>query len=117
MMKFLQAVSIVSLVGSASAFAPANTIRQSTTSLQAMTARKPFISGNWKLNPQTKEEAVKLATEIADSITPDSPDAEVALFVPYVFLEAAMGAVGGKLQVGAEVSCAVQIDNVIAWTK
>ena len=67
-------------------------------------ARKPFISGNWKLNPQTKDEAVALATEIAASIGPDSPDADVALFVPYVFIETAMAAVGGKLEIGAEVS-------------
>ncbi|KAL3916421.1 MAG: hypothetical protein SGILL_005189, partial [Bacillariaceae sp.] len=90
-------------------FAPAaitnsgNTRQSTTSSLEA--TRTPLISGNWKLNPQTKEEAVELATEIAGSITADSPDAEVALFVPYVFLEAAMGAVDGKLQVGAEGVC------------
>ena len=68
--------------------------------------RRSFITGNWKLNPQTREEAVILAKDIAASIGPDSPDAEVALFVPYVFIEAAMGAVGNKLGVGAEVgSC------------
>jgi triosephosphate isomerase len=67
-------------------------------------ARKPIISGNWKLNPQTRDEAVALATEISAAITPASPDAEVALFVPYVFIEAAMESVGGKIQVGAEVS-------------
>jgi hypothetical protein len=66
-------------------------------------ARRPFISGNWKLNPQTREEAVQLASDIANSITPNSPDADVALFVPYVFIEAAMNAVNGKLLVGAEV--------------
>lgn len=69
-----------------------------------MASRRPFISGNWKLNPQSREEAVALASGIAASITSDSPDADVALFVPYVFIEAAMNAVGGKLQVGAEVS-------------
>lgn len=67
--------------------------------------RTPFISGNWKLNPQTKDEALTLASEIAASITDDSPEAEVALFVPYVFIESAMGAVGGKLSVGAEGVC------------
>jgi Triosephosphate isomerase len=77
------------------------TSSHSTTALDA--ERKPFISGNWKLNPQTKEEAVALATEIADAIGSDSPDADVALFVPYVFIEAAMAAVNGKLEVGAEV--------------
>lgn len=65
----------------------------------------PIISGNWKLNPQTREEAVTLASEISAAITPDSPEAEVALFVPYVFIEAAMGSVDGKLSVGAEGVC------------
>ena len=65
--------------------------------------RKPFISGNWKLNPQTKAEALTLASDIAGSITDSSPDCDVALFVPYVFIESAMGVVGDKLNVGAEV--------------
>jgi len=68
-------------------------------------ARKPFISGNWKLNPQTKDEALALAGGIASSITDASPDADVALFVPYVFIESAMDTVGGKLSVGAEGVC------------
>ena len=72
-----------------------------TTALEA--ARKPFISGNWKLNPQTKQEAVDLAKGIAAAVTDESPDADVALFVPYVFIETAMEAVGGKVQIGAEV--------------
>lgn len=45
-----------------------------------------------------------LATQISEAITDDTPDADVALFVPYVFIEAAMTAVDGKLQVGAEAS-------------
>ena len=100
-MKF-SVLSALSLVGSAAAFTPAssNNIRP-TSSLEA--SRKPFISGNWKLNPETKEEAVKLATGIASAIGPGSPNSDVALFVPYVFIEAALGAVGGKLSVGAEV--------------
>lgn len=65
-------------------------------------ARKPFISGNWKLNPQTRDEAVALGQEIAASITPDTPDIDIALFVPYVFIESTMNAVDGKLMVGAE---------------
>jgi triosephosphate isomerase len=99
-MKF-SPLSLLALVGSASAFAPTFGVPR-TTSLEA--TRKPFITGNWKLNPQTREEAVTLASEIASAIGPDSPDADVALFVPYVFIEAAMGSVGNKLSVGAEVS-------------
>jgi triosephosphate isomerase len=100
-MKF-SAVSFLALVGSASAFAPASFGVSRFTSLEM--ARKPFISGNWKLNPQTREEAVSLAADIAASIGPDSPDADVALFVPYVFIEAVMATAGSKLNVGAEVS-------------
>ena len=97
----LSAITLFSTLASASAFAPSSLVAsQSSTQLEA---RKPFITGNWKLNPQTKEEAVTLASEIAAKIGPDSPDADVALFVPYVFLEAAMGAVGSKIDIGAEV--------------
>jgi triosephosphate isomerase len=46
-----------------------------------------------------------LGKEIADSITADSPDIDVALFVPYVFIESAMGVVGDKLSIGAEGVC------------
>jgi Triosephosphate isomerase len=94
------------LVSSAGAFVarplPVGGGHRSMTALEAA-SRKPFISGNWKLNPQTKEEATKLAADIAAAVTKDSP-AEVALFVPYVFIEAAQKATGGKVQVGAEVS-------------
>lgn len=102
-------MAILSLLGStASAFAPATFGVPSRTSIvhvELSMARKPFISGNWKLNPQTRDEAVALATEIADAITPESPDADVALFVPYVFIEAAQAAAGGKLEIGAEGVC------------
>ncbi|EEC50917.1 triosephosphate isomerase [Phaeodactylum tricornutum CCAP 1055/1] len=105
-MKFL-ALSVAALISSATAFAP--TFRGSpastTASTTSLAARKPFISGNWKLNPQTKSEAVDLASNIAAAITSDSPDADVALFVPYVFIEAAQEATGGKLAIGAEGVC------------
>lgn len=103
-MKLLSAITLLATLSSSSAFVPSakSFVSKSSTQLEA---RKPFISGNWKLNPQTKDEAVTLASEIASKITADSPDSDVALFVPYVFIEAAMGAVGDKLQVGAEVGC------------
>ena len=91
------------LAGSAAAFAPTVQHQSSFSSSSTLYARKPFISGNWKLNPQTKDEALTLAKDIAASITDGSPDADVALFVPYVFIESAMGAVSDKLSVGAEV--------------
>jgi hypothetical protein len=92
----------LSLLSTAGAFAPSLRSRQHLTQLEA--ERKPFISGNWKLNPQTREEATSLASEIAASITKDTPDADIALFVPYVFIEAAQKAAEGKLMIGAEVS-------------
>lgn len=99
-MKF-SALSIIALFGSSAAFAPTSTLSHSTA-LEA--SRKPFISGNWKLNPQTKDEAITLAGDIASSIGEDTPESDIALFVPYVFIEAAMESVDGKLNVGAEVS-------------
>lgn len=99
-MKF-SVLSVLSLISSAVAFSPASSnIR--TTALEA--SRKPFISGNWKLNPQTKDEAVKLAGDISSAIGDGTPESDIALFVPYIFIEAAMGSVDGKLNIGAEVS-------------
>lgn len=107
-MKF-SSLSLAALLSSASAFttAPPAFVAQSRGIVLSSTAldasRKPFISGNWKLNPQTKQEATDLAKGIADAIGSDSPDSDVALFVPYVFIETAMEATGGKIEIGAEV--------------
>lgn len=101
-MKF-SILSSIALTASVGAFSPSfGTPFHSTSQLDA--TRKPFISGNWKLNPQTRDEALSLASEIASSINDDTPDADIALFVPYVFIESAMGSVDGKINVGAEVS-------------
>lgn len=78
--------------------------RSHPTLSQVQMARKPFISGNWKLNPKTKNEAIQLAADIAASITRKSPKSDVALFVPYVFIESARKAANGKLMIGAQVS-------------
>ena len=102
-MKFT-ALSLAALVSSSAAFAPSFVSRGANSGSALEMARRPFISGNWKLNPQSKNEATTLAAEIAATVTPDSPDTDIALFVPYVFIETAMEAVGGKLQIGAEVS-------------
>ena len=102
-MKFVTSVlTALSLTTCTSAFLP-SLIERNTQSTQLFGTRTPIISGNWKLNPQTKEEAITLATEISEGITSESPDCEVALFVPYVFIEAAIAACDGKLSVGAEV--------------
>lgn len=100
-MKF-SALSFLALVGSAGAFAPTFGLAPRSSALDM--ARTPFISGNWKLNPLSREEAVTLAKDVAASITDKTPESEIALFVPYVFIEAVTGAVDGKLSVGAEVS-------------
>jgi triosephosphate isomerase (TIM) len=111
-MKYSTLLTMALAASTASAFSPASTAsRGSTTALAG--ARKAFIAGNWKLNPQTKQDAIQLATDIANSITESSPPSDVALFVPYVFIEAAMNASNGKLQVGAEVSSNVLYMNSI----
>jgi len=102
-MKLQIVASLLSTAALVDAFSTSASIRASSTT--SLYERKPFISGNWKLNPQSKDEAVALASGIAGSITESSPDAEVALFVPYVFIESAQSAVGGKLSIGAEGVC------------
>jgi triosephosphate isomerase len=95
----ISAAILTVVVGSATAFAPQVANVRTETSLFG---RKPFITGNWKLNPTTKDEAVSLATGIADAVTDESPG-DVALFVPYPYLESVQAAVDGKVTIGAEV--------------
>ena len=96
----LSAASIIGLASSSSAFiATSNQLKQPYNT--QLFERKPFITGNWKLNPKTKDEAIELATEIASTITLESP--EVALFVPFPFIECVQKAVGDKISVGAEM--------------
>lgn len=95
----IAALFLLSLAGSASAFAVSKTVVRSETRLFE---RRPFITGNWKLNPSTRDEAIAIAKGIADAVTPDSP-CEVALFVPYPFIECVQETVDDKLTVGAEV--------------
>jgi triosephosphate isomerase len=80
----------------------AHNVHQTSSASTPLFSRKPFITGNWKLNPTTRQEAVDLATGIANSVTSHSP-CDVALFVPFPFIEAVTEAVDGKLIVGAEV--------------
>ncbi len=88
-------------VGSSHGFV-ANTPSTRHESSTELFARKAFITGNWKLNPQTKAEAVDLARAIAASISDDSP-CDVGLFVPFPFIGTVQEIVGDKLVVGAEV--------------
>jgi hypothetical protein len=103
------------LFGSSAAFSPALSGNKFTTSSTQLCARKPFISGNWKLNPNTKDEALALADGIAKSINEESPDADIALFVPYVFIESVMDKVGDWINIGAEVS--ERKDHFLYWLK
>ena len=74
----------------------------------AFAEREPFITGNWKMNPSSKQEAIALATDIAASLKTTTSDddecsCDVALFVPFPYLESVQNAVGDKLIVGAQV--------------
>jgi triosephosphate isomerase len=94
-------ILVCGLLKSAAAFTS-----QQTGSLRLSSeifSRKPFITGNWKLNPSSKQEAIDLATGIADAVTSDSP-CDVGLFVPFPFIETVHSLFGDKLHVGAEVS-------------
>ena len=55
------------------------------------------------VNPQTKDEAIELATGIMESVTSDSPG-DVGLFVPFPFIDTVQKIAGDKFVVGAEVS-------------
>lgn len=88
-------------LGSTNAFVTDKLLSARSVSTELF-ARKPFITGNWKLNPQTKAEAVDLARGIAASITDKSP-CDVALFVPFPFIGTVAEIVGDKVIIGAEV--------------
>jgi triosephosphate isomerase len=98
-MKLPAAAIGLALAACVSAFAPQRTAFRPATELFE---RKPFITGNWKLNPSTKQDAIALATAVANAVTQETPG-DVAIFVPFVFLEAAQICVGSKFAVGAEV--------------
>jgi len=110
-MKFSSTLLLLSLASTTHGFVNTNSpwgmmSRHSSDSMELSAERKAFITGNWKLNPQSKAEAVDLARGIAASITEDSP-ADVGLFVPFPFLETVKEIVGDKLIVGAEVRTAL----------
>jgi hypothetical protein len=121
-MKFVYAAALLSSMTAVAAFAPMQhppllspqrllplPLRRLTpTELQA--ERKPFITGNWKMNPTTAQEAVALAKGIADSVTSDTPG-DVALFVPYPYIESVQRAVGDKVWIGAEVRACVELPS------
>lgn len=99
-MRFYQVPAYICLLSFTSAYVQQWSPSRLTTELFE---RKPFITGNWKLNPQTKQEAIDLATGVANAVTKNSA-ADVAIFVPFPFLDAVQKCVGDKIHVGAEVS-------------
>jgi len=104
-MRTLSSALVVALaVGQVASFAPHHTPAKFAVSGSALSARKPFITGNWKLNPTTRDECSELATNIASSVD-GGKDIDVALFVPSVFIKSVQEAVGDKLLVGAETVC------------
>ncbi len=102
-MKFSASLTaLLGLFGTSLAFAPSSFQTSQRSAQTELFERKPFITGNWKLNPTTKGEAIQLATDIVRSMKPESP--EVALFVPFPYIETVQTVVGDKISIGAEVS-------------
>lgn len=99
-MKVAASSLLLTLAGAVSAFMPS--FPGAAVSSTQLEERRTFITGNWKLNPSTKQEALDLATGIAGAVKPDSP-CDVALFVPFPFIEPVQKVAGDKLKVGAEV--------------
>jgi triosephosphate isomerase (TIM) len=63
--------------------------------------RRPVVAGNWKMNPPTVAEAVALAREVA-SAAAASPNVEVVVCPPMIWLPAVANAVAAPLAVGAQ---------------
>lgn len=77
----------------------------STKTSSCLYERKPFITGNWKLNPGTKDEAIQLAKEITAAVKTDNTKTtpDIALFVPFPFIETVQRICGDSITVGAEM--------------
>ena len=63
-------------------FGPQGPARHTT----ALSARRPIMAGNWKMNPCTVDEAVALAKTVADASL-DADEVDVLLCVPFPFIE------------------------------
>mmetsp|Transcript_14480 Transcript_14480/g.21348 ORF Transcript_14480/g.21348 Transcript_14480/m.21348 type:complete len:294 (-) Transcript_14480:116-997(-) len=67
---------------------------KSTFGLTTLHARQPIMAGNWKMNPATEEDAIKLATDfstlLGEETCPVNDDfdmcTEVVLFPPFPFI-------------------------------
>jgi len=64
--------------------------------------RRPFIAGNWKMNPTSLEEAKTLAAKVAE-LTKENTEVEMAVFAPHPFIyPVAKELEGSNVVVGAE---------------
>jgi triosephosphate isomerase len=74
-----------------------------------MSARKPFVAGNWKMNLERKT-ALGLALAVRDSVG-RREDVDVAVFPPYVYLdEVARALAGSMVRCGAQ-NCADEVSG------
>ena len=70
--------------------------------------RKPFVAGNWKMNPASKAEALELAKGVCSMMTPSTPYCDVCIFVPSLYLDAVSQVISSfppsppPLQLGAQ---------------
>ena len=97
-MKFVVAVSLLSSLSSgALAFVVPDGARRAPPSTTTMLyERQPIMAGNWKMNPATEEEALKLAGDVARLLgeetcavsekVDDDACTEVVIFPPFPFI-------------------------------
>jgi triosephosphate isomerase len=64
--------------------------------------RRPVIAGNWKMNPPTLADALRLAASVRDAAD-GLPEVTTVICPPTIWLDAvARAAAGGRLHVGAQ---------------
>eukprot|EP00614_Pseudopedinella_elastica_P013233 CAMPEP_0172602080 /NCGR_PEP_ID=MMETSP1068-20121228/22291_1 /TAXON_ID=35684 /ORGANISM="Pseudopedinella elastica, Strain CCMP716" /LENGTH=287 /DNA_ID=CAMNT_0013403337 /DNA_START=38 /DNA_END=901 /DNA_ORIENTATION=- len=96
------ALALALLVGSAYGFVRVPTMPKAMRMMSQLDmARESVMAGNWKMNPESLEEAVALAKSVADA-SEASPGAS-AVFVPFPYL----GPVGDALK-GSKVGLGAQ---------
>lgn len=107
----MKLVVMALMVAGALAFTPTRTSRPMRNVMRM--GRQPIMAGNWKLNPATMDEAIKLASDVAEKLGDETCSVsegkesctEVVFFPPFPFIhdvEKIMSEVG--VDVGAQ-SC------------
>ncbi len=65
--------------------------------------RKPFVAGNWKMNTDSHSSAELVKAVAADSLALAGSSVDVAVFPPFVYLQAVAGAISSSsIAVGAQ---------------